>query len=714
MDFTTYLIRLSHTPLTEAVMALYEASEGDARKYMKKVLISLGLEHELADEYGENWSEEVFQELRRAFVRKGCDVYYLPGLARIAYGELDFDSDDEDTEKTAELLTLVRFISIAHKGDFTRNLELIDVVQQGPQKGMKVKSDPLTFSQLKERFAKAADDMDEAEQDSWEKAHVDQPNNGYKIIELTDYKTAHKFYKYTVTRDPHTAWCYLGDEETFEDYMKDGNRLYLAVKPGFEKLKPGDPGYGDSMIGFDMGPVKKNGKSKLCVATNRYNHGLNIETGKKGNGDYEYDQTSLSDTLGLPVWRACPGHSIDSLLNNPKAKYLPPDMLIQLFPTYNDILNIMNNDDENSIGTKLLNKFPSLDIHPSKQFKNIDTVTFKQGNDITEHTLIAIVDKQNPNKPNEWFTSSTWVSNDILKLRMYPKGMRLVDKEGNSLFGGKLFRYVSNNHTPIIVQRFEDNKFSLIISGNRLMDEWFDEAAMSLNDTATVSIKDSSGKQRINVFDNQGNSVLGEWAVDTKGYPINPSGLIITFTFEDGTISLYDRMLKPFIPGRFDSVKIDDDGLYLTVCKDGKYQIMSTKNPYVTQDEWFDSVDVNSVVNAYRKDDSPYVLASKDGKFNWYSMVRPGATLFDMSFDKVEPLDKYHYFWKVWANGKMNLICSDREELVSDVWFDGDSQPMYGLNPIRGFKLNGRPVSLGVARQNYGKLFDEFGENPIN
>ena len=95
MDFNTYLVSLSHTPLTEAAMALYEASEGDARKYMKKVLISLGLEQELADDYGENWSELIFKKLRKEFIRLGCDMYFLPGLARILYGELDFDSDDE-------------------------------------------------------------------------------------------------------------------------------------------------------------------------------------------------------------------------------------------------------------------------------------------------------------------------------------------------------------------------------------------------------------------------------------------------------------------------------------------------------------------------------------------------------------------------------------------------------------------------------------------
>lgn len=126
MNFDLYINSLNKTPLTEAVIALYEASEGDARKYMKKALIALGLEDELRVIYGENWSEEVFVKLRKDFVRLGCDMYFLPGIARIAYGELDLDSNDEQTQKVTDLRDLVKFISRAHKGDFTRNLERID------------------------------------------------------------------------------------------------------------------------------------------------------------------------------------------------------------------------------------------------------------------------------------------------------------------------------------------------------------------------------------------------------------------------------------------------------------------------------------------------------------------------------------------------------------------------------------------------------------
>jgi len=145
-DFHSYLRSLPGSPLVEAVRALYEASEGDARKYMKKMLQSLGLEQELAQGYGDNWAETAFNKIRNAFVHQGCDVYFVPGIARIAYGELDFDSDDEDTQKVAQLRRLVKFITLAHKGQFTRNLERISVIPEGPQKGMKVKSKPFTLT----------------------------------------------------------------------------------------------------------------------------------------------------------------------------------------------------------------------------------------------------------------------------------------------------------------------------------------------------------------------------------------------------------------------------------------------------------------------------------------------------------------------------------------------------------------------------------------
>lgn len=91
--------------------------------------------------------------------------------------------------------------------------------------------------------------------------------------------------------------------------------MYLALAPGFEKLKPGDAGYGRSMIGFDMGPVDERGISKLKVCNNRYNHAPDLEHENNKSGDSKYTALELSEILGIPVWRDCPGYTEDELID---------------------------------------------------------------------------------------------------------------------------------------------------------------------------------------------------------------------------------------------------------------------------------------------------------------------------------------------------------------------------------------------------------------
>ena len=294
----------------EILELLTEASEGDARKYMKKVLIELGLDKEFEEEYGEHWSEEAFNEIRSRFIHNGCDVYFTPGLARIAYGDLDMGTDDEDTTKLRLLGQLVRFITTAHKDEFSRNLEHITVVQDGPNKGQKVKSAPCTLDQLNTMFGKVQQQMTDAERDEFNKTL--QTDNGYTIIELTDFETANKYQPYTDLKGGD-SWCYLESEETFNSYRASGNRTYLALAPGFEKLKPGDKGYGRSMIGFDMGPVDANGHSNLEVCNNRYNHAPDLEHENNKTGDSKYNEIELSKILGFPVWEKCPGYTAEEL-----------------------------------------------------------------------------------------------------------------------------------------------------------------------------------------------------------------------------------------------------------------------------------------------------------------------------------------------------------------------------------------------------------------
>ena len=298
----------------ECPACLLEASEGDAREYMKKALEANGISGELAGRYGAMWAAEAFNDIRDRFVHKGgCDVYFVPGIARIAYGELGYGTGHMDADKVDALAKLVKFISTAHRNDFSRNLERIDTVTEGPRKGMKVRSAPLAFDDIAEMFSRKQKEATEAERAEVEKAG--RTDNGYRVIELADFKTANSYYEYTVTDDRGTAWCYLGDEDTFEDYRDSGNRLYLALKDGFERLKPGEPGYGRSMIGFDMGVLKKDGTSEMQVCTNRYNHGKDLEHEEgAGSGDHAYSDVQLSRILGVPVWKDFPGYTAEEQL----------------------------------------------------------------------------------------------------------------------------------------------------------------------------------------------------------------------------------------------------------------------------------------------------------------------------------------------------------------------------------------------------------------
>ena len=108
-------------------------SEGDAYRYTKKVLKSLPnasrVEHiyrEIARNKGiSSWTRACYEELRTQFFRDSqCKIKFAPGVARIAYGELEFGTGDEDFRQLADLRDFVRIISIAHFETFTRHLAL--------------------------------------------------------------------------------------------------------------------------------------------------------------------------------------------------------------------------------------------------------------------------------------------------------------------------------------------------------------------------------------------------------------------------------------------------------------------------------------------------------------------------------------------------------------------------------------------------------------
>lgn len=417
---------------------LMEASEGDARRYLKKVIENSGLAGELAADYGPGWAGEAFNRIRDEFVHKGCDVYFVPGLARILYGELDYDSPDQDSAKVDELRDLVKFISTAHKGDFSRNLEHITTVTGGPQKGMKVRSEPFTFKQLHDMFSREQKEVTDSDREALEKEGLTP--NGYEIVELTDFDQASKYADYT---NPDSRWCYLDDEETFEDYRDGGNRLYLALKPGFENLKPGDGGYGRSMIGFDMGPVQKDGTSRMCVCTNRYNHGDNLENEPgAGTGDSAYDEITLSKILGIPVWKACPGYTKEQLLGLGR---IDMKMLSELVPDLATVRDWAENPG------KYREKYG---MYAEKTGFPVSTGIYKF---INRRDLVAAYAFEERNSGKLlWTPVVGHLPEDRLLVKPFDRGYGIIDRKGALLTGDTLFDAVNSYHAeefPIPVGR---------------------------------------------------------------------------------------------------------------------------------------------------------------------------------------------------------------------------------------------------------------------
>lgn len=283
-------------------------SEGDAYRYTKKVLKALPNASRLESIYAEvaqnrgisSWTRAAYMDLRTTFFRDGqCKIRFAPGAARIAFGELELGTGDEQLYDISQFHEMLRIISIAHCMDYTRHLATKD-------------GNLATFNSLNAVYGtQVTEDWDKM------KRRLRKMKYGprrYRIIELDSFETAKPFYDYTV---PY-GWCHLGSEDMFNKYHKtqalskvNGKctgvtnfvRLYLAVLPGFETMTEDNELYGESMLGIDIGPG-----GRLIHVNNRWNHHHdNIDERK---GDNKYSELELSMLLGGPFFEICPPYSV--------------------------------------------------------------------------------------------------------------------------------------------------------------------------------------------------------------------------------------------------------------------------------------------------------------------------------------------------------------------------------------------------------------------
>ena len=216
-----------------------------------------------------------------------ANIKFEPGIARIAYGELGMQAN-EDRQSLHKLGGILKILSQAHSDEYDSNLN-----------GM-------SFIDLDNRFGKSALDMGKEEQDRINNAEYNG-NGDYTIVRINSFEEAKPFYKYT---NPKSRWCLTHMKKMFDQYTNNGNNtLYFAYKNGFENIKPieseGCPldEYGLSLLSIIMSPDYGDG-SCLAYCTCRWNHG-------NGGSDSVMDAQELSNVLGGSVFKLCPSRKIE-------------------------------------------------------------------------------------------------------------------------------------------------------------------------------------------------------------------------------------------------------------------------------------------------------------------------------------------------------------------------------------------------------------------
>ena len=216
--------------------------------------------------------------IRNQFFHDGENQKFEPGVARIAYGELNMENRGQDSRKLSSLKKIIKLISDGHAEEYDSDLN------------------GLSYSDLEARFGTVVQKADDELKNELTSAKY--KTSDYIIEPIPDFETAKKFSEYT---NPDSRWCITYMENMWDNYTSDGlNRVYFAYKPNFmktERIKedtaPLDE-YGLSLISIIVDPWEN-----LRAVTTRWNH-------ENGGSDQAMDARQLSKLLGGNVFDLCP------------------------------------------------------------------------------------------------------------------------------------------------------------------------------------------------------------------------------------------------------------------------------------------------------------------------------------------------------------------------------------------------------------------------
>ena len=419
--------------------------------------------------------EYLEHNLRNTFFHDGkTSIKFEPGAARIAYGELGMQAN-EDTRKLNLLGKILQEISIAHETEYDSNLN-----------GM-------TFDELNERFGASIHKADAETQEKLKNKTYDRSD--YIIKWIPDFSTATQYRKYTDYGNINECWCLTRDERMWKSYTgsHNENKVYFCHVPNFESV-PRETGpnapldtYGLSLISVIVTPDKQ-----LRAVTSRWNH-------TNGGSDGVMKEEQLSDLLGGYVFDLCPPYSREEVI---KRGYIYLAEVQQMLDDGIDLSKYIDGKGRIMINDKM-NILHGRTLLSDQWFDWIDD--FRNGfARVQLNEKENYIDTEGNLLSDQWFNRVDYFIDGVAKVQSHGK-YNFIDPEGNML-SEQWFDCASSFYDGFANIQL-NGKFNFIdTEGNMLSEQWFDWACSFDKGVATVKL---NGK--FNFIDTEGNMLSDQW-----------------------------------------------------------------------------------------------------------------------------------------------------------------------------------------------------------
>ena len=419
--------------------------------------------------------EYLEHNLRNTFFHDGkTSIKFEPGAARIAYGELGMQAN-EDTRKLNLLGKILQEISIAHETEYDANLN-----------GM-------TFDELNERFGAS---IHKADAETEEKLKTKTYDKSDYIIEwIPDFKTAQQYRRYTDYGNNNECWCLTRDERMWKSYTgsHNENKVYFCHIPNFESV-PREAGsnapldkYGLSLISVIVTPDKQ-----LRAVTSRWNH-------THGGSDGVMNEEQLSNLLGGYVFDLCPPYSREEVT---KRGYIYLDEVQKMLDDGVDLSEYIDDYGRIKINGKM-NILKGRKLVSDQWFDSIGE--FCNGLvGVRLNGKCNFIDTEGKLLSDQWYDEAYEFNNGLAEVQLNGKS-NLIDTEGN-LLSDQWFdtvSYFSNGLAPVVL----NGKSNFIdTEGNLLSDQWFDSVGSFSNGFAKVNLN-----RKENFIDAEGKLLSDQW-----------------------------------------------------------------------------------------------------------------------------------------------------------------------------------------------------------